>query len=252
MDEQGTEGNGHLKPEELDEMLDKSFWRDVLYEVIKTMDPWDIDLSELATRYSMKVEQMKEMNFRIPANVVIVSSVLLRMKSQFVGYADSGPDLSSPDFMDESDMDYLGVDFLDPEAALRVAGGNGGKGGLSPESLIVSPKRVPKRRITALELISAIQEVLEDRTLKSRIREHCSYEERNLVLDLRTDIKDLMEDTFNKVMAILSAKEEVLFSELAQTRDEVVHTLISLLHLSNKQRLKIRQEKIFEEIYIHA
>ncbi len=73
--------------EALEERIGTSFWRDILYEIISTMDSWDIDITLLASRYSTRVSEMEEMNFRIPANVVIVSAVLLRMKAQFVGFS---------------------------------------------------------------------------------------------------------------------------------------------------------------------
>jgi chromatin segregation and condensation protein Rec8/ScpA/Scc1 (kleisin family) len=75
--------------------------------------------------------------------------------------------------------------------------------------------------------------------------------ERNLVIAMRTEIKFLIEETYERVIAILASKDSVMFSELAQSREEIVSTLISLLHLSNNQRLKLRQEKLFDEIYIY-
>lgn len=234
------------KPD-LDTMLGRYFWRDILYEIINTMDPWDIDISELATRYSAKVEQMKEMNFRIPANVVIVSAVLLRMKAQFIGYKEA-QEISADEFIDEGDMVDAGF-IVDGSGGLAAADGEGVNGDPASPALLVSPKRVPKRRITALELLAAIQEVLEDRMIKSRIKD--KYEEKNIVISLNTDIKLLIEETYNRVMQILARKETALFSELANTRDEKVSTFLSLLHLCNSQRLTLRQERIFEEIYIN-
>jgi len=247
-------GGEGLKAERLDEMLEKSFWRDILYEIISTMEPWDIDISELAARYSMKVDAMKEMNFRIPANVLIVSAVLLRMKSQFIAYSGKGFDLSADEFMEDSELAGDDASFLLGGDA-PCSGGNGGNGGNGAdvsEYLQVRPKRVPKRRITALELLSAIQEVLEDKVLKSRIKE--AYVEENLIINLSTDIKHIIEETYQKVMDILSRtqKDVVLFSELAHGKDEVVYTFISLLHLSNRQRVKLAQEKMFDEIYIRV
>ena len=100
-----------------------------------------------------------------------------------------------------------------------------------------------------MELIAAIQDVLEDSAIKSRIP--LKPVDRSLVIAMRTDIKHLIEETYERVIGILACQEEVLFSELAQSREEVVATFISLLHLSNNQRLKLRQEKLFDEIYIY-
>jgi segregation and condensation protein A len=234
--------------EALEARIGTSFWRDILYEIINTLDPWDIDISLLASRYSARVSEMEEMNFRIPANVVIVSSVLLRMKSQFVGFAGGEAAFSPDDYMDDSDPSMDGIDSQSSDMGSLIGAGNGGNG-RDPLDILVKPNRVLKRRITALELIAAIQEVLEDKAIKSRMPEKSV--ERNLVIAMRTEIKFLIEETYERVISILASKDSVMFSELAQSREEIVSTLISLLHLSNNQRLKLRQEKIFDEIYIY-
>jgi chromatin segregation and condensation protein Rec8/ScpA/Scc1 (kleisin family) len=236
-----------MSQEALEAKIGTSFWRDILYEIINTLDPWDIDISLLASRYSARVSEMEEMNFRIPANVVIVSSVLLRMKAQFVGFAGGEQAFSPDDFMDDSDSSMDGIDSQDSDLDSLIGAGNGGNAGAL--DILVKPKRVLKRRITALELIAAIQEVLEDKAIKSRIPD--KPVERNLVIAMRTEIKFLIEETYERVIGILASKDSVMFSELAQSREEIVSTLISLLHLSNNQRLKLRQEKLFDEIYIY-
>jgi segregation and condensation protein A len=237
-----------VSQEALEAKIGTSFWRDILYEIINTLDPWDIDISLLASRYSSRVSEMEEMNFRIPANVVIVSSVLLRMKSQFVGFAGGEQAFSPEDYMDDSDPLMDGIDSQGSDLDSLIGAGNGGNGEGALD-ILVKPKRVLKRRITALELIAAIQEVLEDKAIKSRMPE--KPVERNLVIAMRTEIKFLIEETYERVISILASRDSVMFSELAQSREEVVSTLISLLHLSNNQRLKLRQEKLFDEIYIY-
>src|SRR3989338_9543294 len=93
-------------------------WREIICEIIKDMDPWNIDIAELSTKYSKKVDSMKEMDFRIPANVVIVSAVLLRIKSDvFNPNADDNTSelKNSLSFM-------FGSEFPQADASL---GGNG-------------------------------------------------------------------------------------------------------------------------------
>lgn len=233
----------NIKNVDLDEMLKKSFWKDILYEIISSMDPWDVDIAELAAMYAKKVEEMREMNFRIPANVIIVSSVLLRMKSQLMSFTEVNTDPDTGGWMEDSEL-IMDASVLDSDTETLD-----GDGGLS-DSLMVRPKRVPKRRVTALELISTIQGVLEDRVIREKIK--VKNGGKKLIILLDKDIKQLIDETYRKVMEMLSNKDEVLFSEIAHGRDEVVPAFISLLHLSNKQKLKLRQEKIFDEIYIHT
>ncbi len=233
---------GNFANADIDSMIENSFWRDTLYEIINTMDPWGIDIAELATRYSKKVERMQEMNFRVPANVVIVSSVLLRMKAEIVGFEGNGS-FNLEEFVDPEDMGEFG--YLQ-SGERHIDGGNG-------EMFIpldVKPKRVPKRRVTAMELIAAIQQVLEDKVIKRKISENV-IEAKPIVINLNIDIRELIEETYNKVMGILSKRDTVLFSELTGSKEEIITTFISLLHLWNNKRLKLTQERIFDEIYIH-
>ncbi|MBD3417293.1 MAG: hypothetical protein GF416_09190 [Candidatus Altiarchaeales archaeon] len=231
--------------EELDELMGSEdvTWRDILYSVLKGMDPWDIDVIELATRYSKKVDEMREMNFRIPANVVLVCSVLLRMKADIITpRQEEYPDLSaSLNFIFESDY---------PVSALL-----GGEA--EPYPITIKPARVLTRRVTADELIDAIQDVLRDKSRKAEraaLKAARKLEEAEgpteLVLEPQINILDIIEDTYRKVMDILSNKEVAVFSEMAKTRDEMLHLFLSLLHLSNSERLVLSQEQLFGEIYI--
>ncbi len=230
---------------DLDKMIEGSFWKDILYEIISTLDPWNIDISELATRYSERVEKMEEMNFRIPANVVLVSSVLLRMKADIMASIEINPleFTHDPDeglMFSEFDIDtYSQIETVEKED----------NGDITP--IAVRPKRVPKRRVTATELIAAIQEVFEDRVIKQRLRKEGNGR-RAIEIILTKDIKELIEETYKKVITILSKKknEFVLFSEIVPTKKETVPTFISLLHLSNNQRVSLKQKRIYEEIFI--
>ncbi len=215
-------------------------WRDILYEVLRGMDPWDVDLVELATRYSKKVDEMREMNFRIPANVILVCSVLLRMKADIMTpqedeYLDYGTSL---DFIFNSDY---------PISALV--------GDAEPYPIAVKPARVLTRRVTADELIDAIQDAMRERTRKverAAAKAACREEEvhEDVVLEPEINILEVIEDTYRRVMDILSGKDVVLFSEMARTRDEMLHVFLSILHLSNSERICLSQEQLFGEIYI--
>jgi len=216
-------------------------WRDILYEVISGMDPWDINLGELATRYSTRVREMKEMNFRIPANVVLVSSVLLRMKADILNPHDP----ESYNELSES-LNFMFGESLPEFPDLTD--------GAVEFDLELRPKRVPKRRITAVELIEAIQKVLDEKgAKKSRLLAKETKEGKTtLVIPPDIDLKALIEETYTKVVGLLGEKEVVCFSELAKTRYEVISVLMSLLHLWNNQRLHLRQEHIYDEIYIRS
>jgi segregation and condensation protein A len=227
----------------LDQFMEKVFWKDILMEITSMMDPWDIDLVELANGYSKKVEMMKELNFKIPANVILVSSILLRMKSDLLVF--SGPDW-------EYDLENWVKEgtFLEEFSQFQPEEGDGKITSVEIESEIpiqVRPKRVTKRRITALELITALSEVLEEKE-RERIKEGRKGEE--IIVLNKFDIEKSINETYRRVMEILMRGEEVLFSELVKGRGGLIHTLISLLHLSSNKKLKLEQLELYGEIFI--
>jgi segregation and condensation protein A len=231
--------------EDLDVMMgsEDATWREILLSVLKGMDPWDINIIELATRYSQKVDEMREMNFRIPANVVLVCSVLLRMKAEILTpnkqeYVDYSASLN---FIFNSDY---------PIAALLG-------GDAEPYPISIKPARALTRRVTASELIEAIQDALSDKTKmieRAAVRASKKVVDgqviTELVLEPDMNILEIIEQTYSKIMGVLAGKEVALMSEIAQTKDEVIFTFLSLLHLSNSQRVSLTQDELFGEIYI--
>ena len=234
-------------------MMENSFWKDTLYEVIGQMDPWDIDISELATEYASKVEQMEDMNFTIPANVVIVTAVLLRMKADIVGNIPISMDEFMPEFL-EGEFDIFGE--LDP-GAFSSAGDTlrreiTGDDGLP---INVKPKRIVKRRVTAVELINAIQGVLEEKTLKQKLKKEGNGNgngKKVMEIAIAANITELIDETYKRVMELISSKDVALFSEMADSLDEKISTLMSLLYLSNNQKVKLEQEHLYDEIFIRC
>ncbi len=234
-------------------MIENSFWKDTLYEVIAQMDPWDIDITELATLYASRVEQMREMDFRMPANVLIVTAVLLRMKADVMGNIPISVDEFMPEFLDEDFDIFNGFD----SAAFSSVGNTLKKEIVMEDRLPikVKPRRIVKRRVTAVELINAIQKVLEEKTLKQKMRKEGNgrgSERRVMEITISANIQEMIEETYNRVMELISIRDVALFSEMANSLDEKVSTLMSLLHLSNDQKVKLEQKRLYDEIFIRC
>jgi len=233
-------------------MIENSFWKDILYEVIGQMDPWDIDISELATEYASRVEGMEEMDFKVPANVVIVTAVLLRMKADIVGNIPITLDEFMPEFLEGGEFDLFGE--LDP-SAFSSAGDKlkreiEGDDGLP---IHVKPKRIVKRRVTAVELINAIQGVLEEKTLKQKLKSEGNGNgngKKAMEIAISTNITELIDETYKRVVELISAKDVAVFSEMAGSIEEKISVLLSLLYLSNNQKVTLEQESLYDEIFI--
>ncbi len=230
---------------------DDASWRSILFEILEGMDPWDVDIAELATRYASRVDDMREMNFRIPAQVVLLSSVLLRMKSDLLplGGPEAGM-FSTDEFFDGMEFDLFG----EGNGELGLPHEGNGKLADGEAPIVLTPKRVPKRRITAVELLSAIHDVLEEKQAKQEFLEAVSAKptSRTLVIKAEQDFRRLIEETYQCIIGMLSSREEVLFSDLAKTREKVVELFVPLLHLWGKQKVFLSQDVLYGDIHIRA
>jgi len=220
-------------------------WRDMLLEVIRDMDPWDIDLVELASRYSKKVEEMRRMNFRIPANVLVLSSVLLRMKADILSNVNPFQEaIADEDREFFAEFDFQG--FWEPS---KVSMDHEHEGdGKAEVPLTLRPKRVPKRKITALELIAAIQEVLEEKRAKKRWIEARKREK--MVVNLEREFGEIIQHLYERLKKLLKGKEAIEYHKIASTREEVIATFIPLLYLWSKEKLQLLQKHLYGEIII--
>jgi len=61
-------------------------WQEIIYDLINTeqLDPWDINLSTLSQKYLTRIRELEEANFMLSSKVLLVSSLLLRIKSELL------------------------------------------------------------------------------------------------------------------------------------------------------------------------
>jgi len=224
---------------EYDEKFEKEFWKDLLYEIVSNMDPWDIDIGEVAKRYSEKVNTMKNLNFKIPANVIIVCAVLLRMKAEILKFSDENKndkydeeinnDLNDTD-NDLNDYVYKKTNEMD---------------------INIIPKRRFKGKISVDELINSIHEILKipDKKIMKKIEE-------KQIIEYHVDenIKLVMERIYKKIIGILSKgnQKTVKFSEISDQKDKknFVKEFIALLFLLTDNKVNAVQNESFGEIYL--
>ncbi|OQX21661.1 MAG: hypothetical protein BWK75_02760, partial [Candidatus Altiarchaeales archaeon A3] len=232
-------------PESIADIKEGEFWKDALYEIISTMDPWNINIVELAKAYSSKIELMKNLNFRIPATALIVCAVLLRMKADVLmldeskGDEDTDADIAENDTYNDYDDENSGL--LD-------------KLNLTDISLV--PKRILKRKISAEELMNAINEVLKSE--KKEIKRKFA-EKRIIEITPSADIRKSIDEIYKKIINFLNnnlnnntnndSPDSVKFSQLSDN-ENIVRNFISLLFLSNEGKILLKQDELYEEIFI--
>ncbi|MBS3119586.1 segregation/condensation protein A [Candidatus Woesearchaeota archaeon] len=222
-------------------------WQSMLYDLVKqsNMNPWDINITELADRYLELLQTFKKMDFRISGKVVLAAAILLKLKSTRL----LSEDMSEFDALiasgQESQMDS---DSFYDDLGHENFQQNDETPGLMPRT--PQPR---KRKVSIYDLVGALQQALEVKN--RRVLRHRSYEAAMIRLpQKKVDINALIEKIYAKVSAHFRLKDSLTFDELVQSdrKDDKLYTFIPLLHLSHVDHRKIdlSQDRQFGPINI--
>jgi len=221
----------------LEMIIKEESWENLIYNIIsyENLNPWDVDIIKLTTSFLEHIDKIQSLDFRIPAKVVLVAAILLKMKS----------DLLSP--IKNEEMNYLpdGITVAEFEQINEE---------LSKMTLTPPIERHFKRKVTLDELIDALNKAMKvkekketiRRKLGKRIREEIGADE----VDIEIRINELMFEIDSLISKFKSEKIE--FSQIVEewNRDEIVKHFMPLLHLSMRGKVSTEQEDFFKEIFI--
>ncbi len=201
-------------------------WEQILYHLVELekLNPEDVDLEKLASAFLTYLKSLRELDFHIPAKIVIICAILLRMKSGKLGFAE---------------------EFIVPEIEEEK------KKVESPpvEPLDIPLKRQPKRKVSVAELIDALKKIIETRERKerkfSRMRDRIEISEEDVTSKI-----DALYDKICSVFDELSAP--ITFKKLVGdwNRTRIVNNFVPLLHLAHQNKIDCSQDEFFGEIYI--
>ena len=211
-------------------------WEETLDWIISQegIDPWDIDLIELADVFSKFVEKWQKFNFTVPARVVIVMAILLRIKVELLMWEEKGEEREPEEVeIEELDIDVSDIPHLE-----------------APK------KRKPVRKATADELIEAFKKAFE--TKEKRKKRKTSKERRvkeSMPIDgQKEDIEERIEKLYKRIDNILENMKEgkTTFSDLLPewNREEVVRNFSPLLRLDQEGRITAEQDDYFDDILV--
>ena len=214
-------------------VIEKQSWEEVIYHIVslENIDPWNVDLVKLTDGFIKYINKLEQLDFRIPAKIVFVVAVLLRLKSDYLSIFEEEETIEEmakqPEFVD------LGIDPNLIQLGLPM-------------------KRLPRRQVTLDELITALRKVLvvtERRTERRRL-----WQSKLQAQISEEDISKRIEHLMNEIDGLMSkmAKDKVGFSQVVAkwNRNKIVDNFIPLLHLEQNQKIKTEQEDFFKEIWI--
>jgi segregation and condensation protein A len=221
----------------LEMIIREQSWEELIYHIVsyEGLNPWDIDIVKLTDSFLKYIESLETLDFRIPAKVVLVAAILLKLKS----------DLLSPFKEEEAEYRPEEIEFEDQFEEIREE--------LEKLSLKPPVERRVRRKVTLEELVDALRKAMKVKEKKERIRlkigkrlrEEIGEEE-----DIELRINRLMNEIDSLLAKLKSSRVE--FSKIVKKweRNEIVKHFMPLLHLSSRGKVATEQERFFDEIFI--
>jgi len=229
-----------------DLLLNKEIgWKEIIYDLINTeqLDPWDVDISVLADKFFLKLEEYEDINFFISSNIMLAASLLLRIKSEIVlnKYIRSIDDILFGRESEDKKRNIFERIELDEDI---------------PDLFPKSP--MPRyKKVTLTELIESLNKAIttENRRIKKTIINQNALRQAGISMPKNTvgikgnlsAIKKKIIDHFN----INSGNKKVTYTEfIGDGKSARALSFFPLLQLETNGDIWLDQEKPFEEIHI--
>lgn len=220
---------------------DNLSWQELIYDLINSeqLDPWDINIATLAEKYIEKVQLLEEANYNMSSKVLIVCSLLLRIKSEIL-LNKYLKDLDDILFKRKPEVqETLKLEEFDEETI--------------PDLIPRTP--LPRfKKISLQELMAALSKAVEteSRRTERKVVEKEMYERTQLYMPKKSiNLQERIKNVHERVKLIFQTQEKIPFSEFSgNERAEKINTFIPLLHLDTQSKVWLEQEYHLREIYI--
>jgi len=228
---------------------DEITWQTIILDLVKTqqMNPWDINISQLAELFLERLKLMKETDLMVSGKVLLAAAILLRIKSDKLITDDindfdrlmQATDTSEDNFYDELESQFHGA-------------------GMPAESdkfkLVPRTPQPRKRKVSVYDLVEALNQALEvEERRKIRHERYVDAPKVNTP-EKQTDMSVVIKNVYAQVCSFIvkQKKASVKFSELvpSDNKKDKVYTFIPLLHLSNQRKVDLEQESHFTDFDI--
>ncbi|MFH1359372.1 MAG: segregation/condensation protein A [archaeon] len=227
----------------------KSDWQVIMYDLINSeqLDPWDIDIIVLTSKFFEKIEQLEEMEFYISSKVLLAAALLLRIKSEFL----LNKHIKSIDEI------LFGRKQEPAKIFERIE--------IDENELPILMPRTPlsrHRKVTLPELMAALNKAIntESRRIKRevQVKRARKLSEVDIPKFKTIDLKDRIKQFYARILTSLKPQtpkkpiEKIEYSKLiGKEREEKLASFLPLLHLSNTRKIWLEQEFHLDEIWIY-
>ena len=207
-------------------------WREMLLELVATkkLDPWNIDIVEIATGYLEKIKKMEMLDLRVPANLILAAAILLRFKSQALRFEEQTQVVEEQTYVEE-DAEPSVIPVL--ELKTRIP---------------------PTRMVTLDELLVAMEKVFDDQKKREEKAHKVTIPTVINIQMPEFNIEERMGEVYRRILNEKDSEGLATFSALLDERTPIgmIGTLLPLLHLVQDRRVTIFQEQTFGEIFIRV
>ncbi len=223
------------------EALIEESWEGTLERLTVDMDPWDIDVAELARRYRQYIEALRELCFEVSGRMVLTCSILLRMQSDDL--------LAAARPAERSNLIEELEEAVEEEAAEWEP--------VTPDEFSLPLMRRPHRQVTLSDLRRAFAAALKvSHRRVTRTAERIDDDDDEEVFDHfqigGENFGDRLHSLFSKIKDLLSGRRRISFFRLLDRGDkeEKIRYFFEILHLDSQGEISCAQEEFLGDITI--
>jgi segregation and condensation protein A len=229
---------------------------EMLVEMAKRgeIDPWNVDVIDVAAKFLEKLERAQKLDLRISGRVLLYAAILVRMKAEILSEEASKvrrrdePEIIPEEIDFEEFFDY-GYEFAE-EYEIEQFDEKLSTGDELIDSLLTVQRRTVRRFTTLKDLIRELQmaETVEKRRKRRKQAEREEAIKKTLETPHEENIEEILIKVENELLRLFKRKEALYFSEVVKGKEkEKLNYYLSILHLAFRKIIEVRQEKIFEE-----
>lgn len=234
-------------------------WKGFLYQLIyrEGLDPWDIDLGILTKTYLEALKSMQDVDFDISGKFLTIAVFLLKTKAENLVEKDlrgiekqiQEVENTSESYMDEIDS----LEDLDNQLEMATVKKKKEKYAIKVRNPIAR-----KRKVNIFDLIKTLEKTFEQSNKRRAnfFQKHGDVKYDGPMYEKKPkDLKAIIEELYDIILGELSDKKgHVTFSHISKDSPDkmsILEKFIPLLHLHNQDRVTLKQDNHFGEIFIH-
>ncbi len=227
---------------------------DILLEMVKKnkLDPWNIDVVELADQYFAKTVELHINNLHVTSRVILFACILLRLKSDILEGLDP--------FAQTEEVENFEADYDNPEFEDNIVPFN------APSLDEVIQRRTSvrlnrKRNVTLKDLIKHLEfyEALDKKRAvknaferaKRRSNSFADFTAEDIIEMAHSSETDRDVDTIRDVLTkLFTTEQKIEIKELSSTGLDKISIYLALLFLTADDRIDLEQKEFYSDLYI--